>query len=180
MLAKKRISDCEAVNGRCEICNAFDRDCLDGTNINPVTLLATDYFNHFNDVEMVLEMLPSAPDCFVEIADWQPKDYVEHFAQSGLRDAPVAMAAYLRADPALKAAFLAIIDELNTTTLRTLEKVRERLPELGHEGAAICTEAAGEMRALLNKASALVNGTSAAPESCGSETQDAINALFAD
>lgn len=180
MLAKNRFSACDAINGQCDICDAFDRACLTGTNINPVTMLATDYFNHFNDIEMVLEILPSTPECFAEIADWQPKGYIEHFAQSGLRDAPVAMAAYLRVDPALKAAFLAIIEELNTVTLQAIEKVRATLPDIGDEGAAICNEAASEMRALLNEASALVNGTSAAPERGGSETQDAINALFAD
>jgi hypothetical protein len=180
MLAMKRISDCEAVNGQCEICDAFDRDCLEGTNINPVTLLATDYFNHFNNVEMVLEMLPMAPECFEEIADWQPRSYIEHFAKSGLRDAPVAMAAYRRVDPALKTVFEGIVEELNAVTLGALDKLRAALPDLGDNGAATCSEAASEMRALLNKASALVNGTGMAPESGGRGTQDAINALFGD
>lgn len=180
MLASNRIPACEAVNGQCDICNAFDRACLSGTNINPVTLLATDYFNHFNDVEMVLEMLPSAPDCFEEIADWQPRSYLEHFAQSGLRDAPVAMAAYRKVDPALRTAFETVIEELNSVTLRALEAARAALPAPGAEAAADCAAAANEMRALLTRASALVNGTAMVPESEAQETQDAINALFGD
>src|SRR3546814_1723486 len=35
-----------------------------GKNINQNTLLATDYLNHFNEIIMLLEMLPSMPECY--------------------------------------------------------------------------------------------------------------------
>ena len=34
----------------------------EGTTINSQTLLATDYLNHFNEVVMLLEMIPDMPD----------------------------------------------------------------------------------------------------------------------
>ncbi len=33
-----------------------------GTNINEQTLLATDYLNHFNEIAMMLEMIPDMPE----------------------------------------------------------------------------------------------------------------------
>jgi hypothetical protein len=38
-------------------------DRLEGTNINQSTLLATDYLNRFNEVVMMIEMIPDMPDC---------------------------------------------------------------------------------------------------------------------
>ncbi|MGH6975854.1 MAG: hypothetical protein ACREED_02395, partial [Stellaceae bacterium] len=44
-------------------------------NINPVTGLATDYLNHFNEAIMLLEMLSSFPDCIDDFLGWQPLSY---------------------------------------------------------------------------------------------------------
>ena len=54
---------------------ASTRSRLDGTNINPVTGLATDYLNHFNEAIMLLEMLPVAPDCKEDFLAWRPMSY---------------------------------------------------------------------------------------------------------
>ena len=40
---------------------------LQGTNINVNTLLATDYLNHFNEVIMLIEMLPDMPDMLEDV-----------------------------------------------------------------------------------------------------------------
>src|SRR3546814_6668569 len=40
-----------------------------GKNINQNTLLATDYLNHFNEIIMLLEMLPSMPECYGDAAE---------------------------------------------------------------------------------------------------------------
>ncbi len=77
---------------------------LDGTNINPVTGLATDYLNHFNEAIMLLEMLPMAPDCKADFLAWRPMSYAEHFAASHFKHRDLAIAAYEVADPALSPA----------------------------------------------------------------------------
>src|SRR3546814_196200 len=38
------------------------RRLVRGTNINATSLLATDYLNHFNEVVMVLELVPDMPE----------------------------------------------------------------------------------------------------------------------
>ena len=53
-----------------------------GTNISETTLLATDYLNHFNEIIMLLEMIPDMPEMLEEAKAWEPKGYVEHFESS--------------------------------------------------------------------------------------------------
>jgi muramoyltetrapeptide carboxypeptidase LdcA involved in peptidoglycan recycling len=42
-------------------------DRLLGTNINSVTLLATDYLNHFNEVIILIEMVADMPDMIEDV-----------------------------------------------------------------------------------------------------------------
>jgi hypothetical protein len=49
------------------------RTRIAGTNINAQTLLATDYLNHFNEIAMLLEMVPDMNDMLDEAKAWQPK-----------------------------------------------------------------------------------------------------------
>src|SRR3546814_7715400 len=53
-----------------------------GKNINQNTLLATDYLNHFNEIIMLLEMVPSMPECYRDAVEWRPKSYAQHFRDS--------------------------------------------------------------------------------------------------
>ena len=57
--------------------SATDRPTADAArlaaaNINPVTGLASDYLNHFNEAIMLLEMLAAMPDCVDDFLAWQP------------------------------------------------------------------------------------------------------------
>ena len=81
---------------------AFDRAQLEGTNINSVTCLATDYLNHFNEAIMLLEMLPMAPECKEDFLAWAPMSYCEHFAASNFKHRDLAIAAYAAADQAYR------------------------------------------------------------------------------
>ena len=51
------------------------RDRVRGTNISETTLLATDYLNYFNEVVMMLDMVPSMPIFLDELREWEPKSY---------------------------------------------------------------------------------------------------------
>ena len=64
------------------------------TNINPQTLLATDYLNHFNEIVMTLEMIPDMPDLLDDARAWRPKTYRVHFQESGFADRELAIEAY--------------------------------------------------------------------------------------
>src|SRR5262249_53928612 len=67
---------------------AADKACRDvagllKANINPVSLLATDYLNHFNEAVMLLELIPDMPDMLTDAKRWAPKPYKQHFRDSG-------------------------------------------------------------------------------------------------
>ena len=66
---------------------------LQGTNINTSTLLATDYLNHFNEVIMLIEMVPDMTDIIEDVLAWQPRTYVQYFADSGFQDQDLAIEA---------------------------------------------------------------------------------------
>lgn len=138
----------------------FDPEVLRDTNVNPATLLATDYLNHFNDAAATIEMLPHMPDCFAGIADWSPRGYCEHFRKSALRDAEIALDAWHYVPPHVKALFDEMVDELNAATVRAIVTARIAL-ETGDERiiAQSCARAAGELHALIREAGDIVNGT---------------------
>ena len=57
-----------------------------GKNINEQTLLATDYLNHFNEIVMLIEMVPDMPECLDDILEWTPKSYTQHFEDSSFTE----------------------------------------------------------------------------------------------
>ena len=63
-------------------------------NINQQSLLATDYLNHFNEVAMIMEMLPDMPDFVEDVKSWEHKSYKQHFQESTFTDKDLAVAAY--------------------------------------------------------------------------------------
>lgn len=74
-------------------------------NVNPVTGLATDYLNLFNEAIMLFEMGLDMPDMAEELADWKPRGYVEHFDKSGFEMRDVVISAYHHAPADTRCAF---------------------------------------------------------------------------
>ena len=79
-------------------------DRLAAANINPHTGLATDYLNHFNEVVMMLEMLPAMPDCAEDVLAWQPLSYEDHFEASCFKEKGLAIEAFHAAPPPVPSA----------------------------------------------------------------------------
>jgi hypothetical protein len=155
----------------------FDPSRLDGTNINPVTGLATDYLNHFNEAIMLLEMLPMAPDCKEDFLTWRPMSYPEHFAASGFRHRDLAIAAYELADPVFRRQLDEIADLMNQILTEAHDGLKG---DLSHDTIRILSEATAHwLRPLVARAGAVINGESAATQpSTETAPQDAIDALF--
>jgi hypothetical protein len=63
-------------------------------NIHPDTRLATDYLNHFNEVVMLIDMLPMMPDCAPDVVTWAPVSYTDHFYLSHFKGRDLAIRAY--------------------------------------------------------------------------------------
>lgn len=93
---------------------------LAAANINPDSFLATDYLNHFNEIVMLMEMIPDMPELIEDAADWAPKSYPQHFSDSGFQAKDLAIEAYELAPAVFKVPFEQICDEMNTMLEATL------------------------------------------------------------
>lgn len=160
------------------------RERLRGTNINPETYLATDYLNHFTEVVMLLEMLPSMPECLGDIRAWAPKSYEEHFRDSVFSDKELAIEAYQQADPALRGPFDAVIAELHALVPAGIE-VAGRLIDLGElpRLETMVGSLLDEVRVRLDRATAFIHGRSvtmnqATVDATMDMSQDAVDSLF--
>ncbi len=133
---------------------------LADANINPLTGLATDYLNHFNEAIMLLEMLSSCPDCIDDFLGWRPMSYREHFAASHFKGRDMAIAAYDAADPELRGS----LDALANTMTAVLEATRAAMgPGMPPQAAgALAERAAASLRLLVARAGALINGEESA------------------
>ena len=141
-------------------------------NINPVTGLATDYLNHFNEAIMLLEMLSSCPDCLDDFLAWRPMSYREHFAASHFKGRDMAIAAYDAADADRRNA----LDALAATMTAMLEATRTALtaglpPEAG---GLIAEAAAAWLKPLVARAGAVINGESDVKADAAAEAPQAV------
>jgi len=100
---------------------------VDGANINPQTLLATDYLNHFNEIVMMIEMLPDAPDCIEDVNAWQPKTYAEHFRDSGFKDKDLAIEAYGAVPTKFREPFEKVVEQMNRIVRLTATRFTDAL-----------------------------------------------------
>lgn len=166
------------------------RVIVDGTNINSSSLLTTDYLNHFSSIMMLIEMLPMAPEDFVEeISAWQPLSYKEHFEESGFRDKELAIAAYDHAPRNIRKAFDHTVDALQSLCIHLVNGVREAMEaERIEDLTRLSGEGVPQLRELLDHAAAIVNGYAEAgsltvePAPLGAEdtgaAQAAVDKLF--
>src|SRR4051795_7728237 len=100
---------------------ALDPARLAAANINPKTRLATDYLNHFNEAIMLLDLLPTTPECIVELIGWEPLSYAEHFAASHFKDKKLAIDAYAAAEPTARARLDELANTMNALLVATCE-----------------------------------------------------------
>ena len=129
---------------------------LAAANINPVTRLATDYLNHFNEAIMLLEMIPDMPECADDFLVWAPLSYPEHFRISNFRGRDLAIAAYEAADPDIRARF----DGLCETLTSILTAIRDAMTEATQLATRIrlAEQATGWLKPLVIQAGSVING----------------------
>jgi hypothetical protein len=138
------------------------------TTIDNGTFLSTDYFNAFNEVIMLLGMMPDMPEMFDEVRGWHFRTYEEHFHESGLGIAPLAIEAYGHVEPPVRAEF-----ERNIAQLRlTVETARETLAQMMDQGELerfkySAIDYSMQLQALVDAGSAIVHGgTNQVSEQC--------------
>lgn len=99
----------------------------EAANLNPQTLLATDYLNHFNEIVMLIEMVGDMPEILEDCREWAPKDYCAHFADSAFKDKELAIAAYAHVPARFKTPFEETISHLNHLVAQAIERLDEAL-----------------------------------------------------
>lgn len=130
-----------------------------GRNIQPETLLATDYLNHFNEIIMLLEILPEMPDCLDDVRDWQPKSYAEHFRESVFADRELAILAYENAPARHRLPFDQTVEEMNSLVLAAVAEIAPLVEQgRGAELAARVATAVADLGRLIDRASAIIHG----------------------
>ena len=157
---------------------AIDAARLAAANINPKTRLASDYLNHFNEAIMLLDLLPSMPECIVELIAWEPMDYEEHFANSHFKDKELAIAAYDTADPIARVRLEELADTMNALLVATCEAFQRRA---SLEAAnVVAAETAARLKPMIARAGAVINGYDIATseDMTTGEQQAAVDALL--
>lgn len=149
------------------------RSRLEGANINARTFLATDYLNHFNEVVMLLEMLPDMPECLEDIESWQPRSYCDHFRLSSFSQRDLAIEAYALAPGRYRLPFDRTIASLNRLIGETIARARAGIGTDGPE--RLRSEIGSVMigiRVLQERAGNIINGAVFTLD------QSAVDALF--
>jgi hypothetical protein len=149
------------------------RERVKGTTIDAGSLLSTDYFNLFNEVTMLLGLLPDMPDIMEEIEAWHFKTYEQHFQESGLAFAPLAIEAYAHVPSSLREQFDQTIDIMRETVEEAQKALRglietDAMNELRPKSADYCQQ----LQELVEMGSAIVHSNE------GSLDQSAIDDLF--
>lgn len=157
-------------------------ELLAAANINPHTRLATDYLNHFNDVVMMLELVPDMPDCAEDVVDWAPVGYDDYFRNSHFRERDLAVLAWEHADTEVRSEFEATITHLDCAMAEAIDLAR------GYDGTdpvramRLRDLVGGRLKPLIATASAIVNAAPApqiGPDAgTDADAQAAIDELF--
>lgn len=145
-------------------------------NINPLTGLATDYLNHFNEAIMLLEMMPQLPDCALDFYAWQPMTYSEHFAASRLKERDITISAYQHADPKFREGLDTLSDTMTAILTATRDAMRAGLP--AEDTHRITRRAVDWLKPLVARAGAVINGSEDALDDEAGRPQDMVDALM--
>jgi hypothetical protein len=155
----------------------LSRAALIDANINPNTGLATDYLNHFNEVVMLMEMLPDMPDCVEDVLDWQPSDYRCHFENSAFKGKDLAVLAYSAAPNAIRAHLETLIMQIDHAVIDAQDLLRAGASS--DACAKVAVMATHEIKPLISAASGAINGTTEGEEEYEDESvQAGVDALF--
>ena len=146
---------------------------VENTTINSATLLSTDYLNHFNELVMMLDLVPDMPEMFEEVKDWQPRTYTQHFEASVFTHKDLAIAAYDHVLEEERSALEATVSTMN----EMVEGAFEQLPGAIASGDAntvgtICTSVSQNLQLLIDRCSGIINGVDGAAALAVAACQD--------
>lgn len=130
-----------------------------GKNIHEETLLATDYLNHFNEVIMLVGMIPDMPECLEDAKAWKPKSYENHFRDSAFVDKDLAILAYENAPLRFRVPFDKTIAHMNDLVVEGLVRIEEVLSEGNPDKIAdMVMKVSRNLQRFVDVASAIIHG----------------------
>lgn len=130
-----------------------------GTNVNAVSLLATDYLNHFNEALMLAELVVDMPDMLEDFKEWSPKHYKDHFRESGIADKDLAIQAYDVAPIEYRVPFDSTVVKLNKQINILQKKLELEKEDLGNpEKNEFVSAKCKLIRELIDRAGGVING----------------------
>jgi hypothetical protein len=156
----------------------IDPERLKAANLHPETGLATDYLNRFNEAIMLLELVNDDPSCAEELAAWEPADYVQHFSRSTFKARDLAIEAYHQAPLVLRRRLDEIGNSMTSIIIAAREALAVELP--AEESHAVVEMTLASLKEHLAEASAVIHGKPLQEAESASETQNEVDALFAD
>jgi hypothetical protein len=154
--------------------HSYTEHDLLAANVNPVTGLATDYLNLFNEAIMLFEMGLDMPDMAEELTEWAPHSYVEHFERSGFEMKDVVVAAYAAAPTAIRAGFDVCCEQALAVFASSIDILLSSNIDDGMARADLVGRL-GEMKAMVGEMDSHIHGRVKALET---SPQSAVDALF--
>ncbi len=130
------------------------------SNLDPTTFLGTDYLNHFNEIVMLLDMIPDMPEILEDAKEWRPKCYCDHFHDSTIADRELAVEVFESVPVLYREPFEQTIEQIDRT-IGTAIAVLERDAETGNvdlmrENASALSRV---IQRLMDTASAIIHGS---------------------
>lgn len=149
----------QTISGESDAYHAFSARAQ-GTNIDPQTLLATDYLNHFNEIVMLLELIPDMPECYEDAMAWQPKSYQDHFRDSQFRDKELAVEAYEHVPKCYREPFDNVISQMDRMVPWGLQRIGEVLNSGEPERLRfLCSDVSQRLQKMIDIAGAIIHGS---------------------
>jgi hypothetical protein len=130
-----------------------------GTNVNDRTLLATDYLNHVNEIIMLMEIVPDAPECLEDCRAWHPISYVAHFEASSIADRDLAIEAYEFSPPEFRDNFDRLVSDMHRVIAGALASLEAATAQGDEERARRVVDLAVKaLRNMVDQASSTIHG----------------------
>lgn len=149
----------QMVSGESDAYQAFSARAQ-GTNIDPQTLLATDYLNHFNEIVMLLDMVPDIPECYEDAVAWAPKSYQDHFRDSQFRDKELAVEAYEHVPKCYREPFDDVIAQMDRMVAWGLQRIGDLLSaEESDRLRLLCSDVSLRLQKMIDIAGAIIHGS---------------------
>lgn len=129
--------------------------------VNPASGLANDFLNVYNEILMLIELLPTMPELVDDISVWRPASYRAYFMQSPLPGSDHALAVYARLEPAFRALFEASVEKLAECGVRSVDAISRAVSSGAADGGEqisdVCARSAAHLRGLLHATELLIN-----------------------